>query len=84
MFPLIIVNYSEFISTLGKLKNMPGHGGNRKYDLCFAISVCTQAFMLFIQLRIQSSELFSLPDDLCDKVQEEEEEKKEYGGEHSD
>ena len=47
------------------------------------MSLYVPAWMLFIQLRTEISDLFFFPDDLCDKVQEEEE-KKEYGDEHSD
>jgi hypothetical protein len=31
--------YSECISTPGKLENMPGHGGNRTYDLASPLTV---------------------------------------------
>ena len=32
--------YPEFISTSGKLKNMPGYGGNRIYDVQNTVTQC--------------------------------------------
>ena len=40
--------YSEFISTPGKLKNMPDHGGNGTFDVSIVMMMFGKSFVLMV------------------------------------